>query len=204
MTTTTTSLDRFFFRCLDCLSTMAVEFPRYETGRIAREAGYNLRDKPALDWLQQSPAPACGCGGALSLMGRVTLARLAWNSHRLACDARCQSATGPSCNCACGGDHHGTHAVVAVSVDAGRVPTIKPANLERSIARAQEFRAAKAAAKASILAEFGDVETARRAGIFVEGERYWGWRNAREAYAAAKVLKTHKGRLAALARVLAV
>lgn len=31
-------------------------------------------------------------------------------------DARCTNATGPSCDCSCGGVNHGTHRVVAITL----------------------------------------------------------------------------------------
>jgi hypothetical protein len=59
-------------------------------------------------------------------MGRVrpdnTYVRV---EERCACDHRCTNATGPNCDFQCGGVNHGTHRIVQVVVESGKV-SVKP------------------------------------------------------------------------------
>jgi hypothetical protein len=72
---------------------------------------------------------SCGhCKVAMSYMGRVSQNRLVRTEERCKCDARCTFATGPNCDCQCGGVNHGSQMLVEVTVDAGPVPVahVKP------------------------------------------------------------------------------
>ncbi len=65
----------------------------------------------------------CGhCKIAMNYMGRVSQNRLVKTEERCQCDARCTFATGPNCDCQCGGVNHGSRMLVEVTVDAGPVP----------------------------------------------------------------------------------
>lgn len=71
----------------------------------------------------------CGhCQLSMSYMGRVSQNRLVKTEERCQCDARCTFATGPNCDCQCGGVNHGSRMLVEVTFDAGPVPkaTVKP------------------------------------------------------------------------------
>ena len=71
----------------------------------------------------------CGhCQLSMSYMGRVSQNRLVKTEERCKCDARCTFATGPNCDCQCGGVNHGSKMLVEVTFDAGPVPTatVKP------------------------------------------------------------------------------
>jgi len=72
---------------------------------------------------------SCGyCKVAMSYMGRVSQNRLVRTEERCKCDARCTFATGPNCDCQCGGVNHGSKVLVEVTIDCGAVPTanVKP------------------------------------------------------------------------------
>lgn len=102
---------RYMYRCRECLAVTAVDGSPID--RAAR----------------------CACGGIPESLGYVREsyagARLARDTVRCACDHRCTGATGPSCDCVCRGENHGTGAVVEVTVDAGGVPRLQSGALER-------------------------------------------------------------------------
>ena len=103
---------RYMYRCHDCLAVSAVNGSPID--RSAR----------------------CDCGGIPESLGYVRetygSARMARDAVRCACDHRCTGATGPSCDCVCRGENHGTGAVVEVVVDAGGVPRLRAGDLARS------------------------------------------------------------------------
>jgi len=89
---------RWFVRCVRCLGVAAVD------GRPA-------------------PNMRCTCGGRVRVMGKVTpTGRLQGERLEVPCDSRCTNALGPSCDCSCRGQNHGTHRLVVVHYDAGGVP----------------------------------------------------------------------------------
>ena len=98
-------IKRHFYKCHECLSFCAVD----------SEYGFNR--------------VLCSlCHVPMHYMGRVEQTRLKIDTVRCLCDARCTFATGPNCECSCGGVNHGKGVVVEVTIDAGKVPTaqIKP------------------------------------------------------------------------------
>ena len=109
-----TQIDRWYWRCTDCLGVAAVD------GRCA--------------------APKCPCGGMCECMGQVSGYRLTSAIHLCPCDGRCTGATGPSCECQCGGENHGTGAVVRVIVDRGPVPELDAADAAERSARGEAYR----------------------------------------------------------------
>ena len=95
---------RHFWKCPSCLTVAATE-----TTTAARLS--------------------CGhCNVTMSYMGAVSRNRLVKTEERCKCDARCTFATGPNCDCQCGGVNHGSQMLVTVTVDAGPVPIahVKP------------------------------------------------------------------------------
>lgn len=178
--------NRWYWRCTDCLSVVAIE--QDMTG--GRNALVNGK------WEYVSNAPKCECGGRFTLMGKVQRARLVLSHERCACDHKCTNATGPNCDCSCGGVNHGTGRVVTVVTDEGGVPTVRGADM----AVAEEFRAARKAAKERLaLLPFADDYAAGR--YIAERSAWERLRNAHRDYSAAKAYKTHKRRMAALAAV---
>lgn len=94
--------DRFYIRCVDCLSIGVVEVPFVR--------GWHCSI----------------CAGLVELMGKVTLDQkhLETTTTRSACDKRCTHAIGPVCVCKCNCANHGTGRVVTVTV-LNNLPTIQ-------------------------------------------------------------------------------
>ena len=101
-------------RCRRCRQGRKVEAqPGHVPARTGRDRTWCPAGVPAFlisgavyraaeDAFQVGVQVPCGCGGSVflrPLIGKV-------NSRR-ACDGRCTGATGPRCECACGGENHG-------------------------------------------------------------------------------------------------
>lgn len=187
---------RFFFRCKICLSSMAADLPNDRLQRSPEE--------PARNFLREAPRCAA-CSGSLELMGRVQpadmdkRARLQKETVRCACDARCTAATGPECNCVCGGANHGTLRLVTVTRDAGALPTLRPIDVAKSQAIASEWNDELVAA----LDRVDRAERAWREGAGPQARHtpshiYW----AKRSISKARELRTQASRLKALRLVL--
>ena len=115
--------NRYYWRCGDCLEIFAVE-------------GWNNK-------------MLCDCGGTCEMMGQVQGVRIVDLKHVCPCDGRCTGARGPSCDCPCGGENHGTGKLVEVIRDLGPIPK---ARSKSNPIVAAEYRAAveKARTKISI------------------------------------------------------
>lgn len=173
--------NRHFYRCRACCHTVAVE------GLLETEQTSNGATVPKA---------RCVCEGRLEYIGRVGRKPGLWrDSERCACDARCTNAPGPQCDCSCGGVNHGTKRVVPVEVAAGGVPRLKVECAADCIARAAEYAAAAEPFRARL-----------RAMREARAER-GTWRVSHEEQALADALskiaalRTHKGRLKALAEL---
>lgn len=167
--------DRHYYRCTDCLSIMAAEGKRLEE------------------------TAKCGiCGGRLWWMGQVEGVRLMKTSQACPCDGRCTGATGPKCDCSCGGENHGSGMVVTVVRDAGDVPVLTPPDKRgKALAIATEWRAALAAIYADVeLARLGSALRCYAAGGYVEGYGlYNDVRSFKAAMHDAKASRSHAGRM---------
>lgn len=172
---------RHFFKCSDCLTPMAVDADSaVRPANVAAEA-------------------LCACGGRMTYMGRVERSRVVASDHRCPCDERCTGATGPSCECSCGGENHGTGRVVEVLRDMGGIPRFQcPAD---AFKRAEEFRLARELARERFKVRWSAVEADKRAGRWVSSEDYYGWRAAVTALDHAEGLRTHAGRMRALEKL---
>jgi hypothetical protein len=85
----------------------------------------------------------CGaCGGEIEHMGKVRGVSLTYRHLCCPCDARCTNAKGPSCDCKCGGENHGTNLVVEVEKVVGGIPKITPVSYLASREVAREYREA--------------------------------------------------------------
>ncbi len=171
-------VNRFFYRCRACCHVVAVDG---ELEMVTSANGARV------------VATRCACDGKLELMGRVgRKPGLVLDSQRCACDARCTCATGPSCDCSCGGVNHGTGRVVPIEVDAGGVPRLVVQDVDACRVRATEY----AAAMAPLRAKLRDLRGQRPA-----------WRDLptrdedalQTAISRVAALRTHKGRIKAAA-----
>lgn len=176
---------RYFIRCSDCLAVGAVDVegsPRPYTPAVM----------PGV----------CPCGGSTEVMGRVQGPRLARDVTESVCDDRCTNAKGPHCSCTCGGKNHGSKAVVTVSYDAGPKPRYE---LKPDRGRALEYRVARAEAELRLRAlNSGDVVARKLRGQYLSADEFCLYRRigrGHEAIRRAMKLRTHGGRLKALAKV---
>ena len=170
------AMARNYYRCSDCLTAMVVE------GHAPKGA-------------------LCACGGKLSYIGAVRRHRVVRLEDHAVCDGRCTSATGPSCDCQCGGEHHGSGRIVTVvAADLGpaRVTALTP--VEQS-SRANAYRAARAELDTAVLScRLAWAFEIRRAGGYLQdGAAFLETCHIHERRSAALRLKTHAGRLRALA-----
>lgn len=159
------------YRCADCLSVLFVD-----------NAPGQLKDL------------VCGaCGGRMDWQGYVGRQGLYNTYTDSACDFQCTSARGPSCDCKCGGENHGTKRTVLVVVGAGEVPTATPPDASKSALTAAEFRKERDAARARLEAKYATVNAERAAG-FIPRDRFNLWlegQNAARAFFKAKTGKTN-------------
>lgn len=80
----------------------------------------------------------CDCNGDVTLMGQVHGCSYGVTVDKPACDGRCTHASGPECDCACGGANHGTGKVVQTTVILGKVKAV--GLTEADIERANVYR----------------------------------------------------------------
>ncbi len=161
---------RFYWKCHDCLTPFAVD--------------------------GEYRSMSCACGGSAWCMGQVTGARLSKSVFRCPCDGRCTGATGPSCDCSCGGENHGSNLLVEVAVDAGPVPSARVTVDAKSLARAEEYRAAIA----PLLAECKRL----RSGKWLGNADYSRLCDLEHTIGYARKSKTHGDRMKALLRLSSI
>lgn len=171
-------MSRFYYRCPDCLSVVALDSERSPT------------------------APTCAvCDVRMEGMGRVARERLVRDELRCPCDDRCTCAAGPNCSCKCGGENHGSGLLVVVQIDAGGIPRVTPPDA-RATVRRDEYRAAVRRAEDRMP---GEDEAARKArGEWLEGraaEDYFERLRMKRELRRIRGLRTHHGRMRALARL---
>lgn len=168
-----------FIRCTGCLSVMAIPGGR-------------------------PPARArCGaCNSPIESMGPVRLDRARMGSLTT-CDARCTMASGPSCNCQCQGKNHGSGIRVGIATQSGGLIRVTPPNPERAQRIAGEWREALHETKGRIARNYpmhdpwtkGEEMNPFAAGQARKAQAYLDKVNR------AETMRTHAGRLEALAKV---
>lgn len=166
---------RYYYRCGDCLTPQVVEGTMPASGTT------------------------CACGGKIAYVGAVRRHRVVRLEDHPVCDGRCIGATGPNCDCQCGGDHHGSGRVVTVEAADLGAARLTAVEAEVQIARAVEYRAARDALDSAIRScRLAAAFEARRAGQYVQGGDYQECLHVHERRAHAMGLRTHAGRLRAL------
>ena len=99
----TTDIARFLFRCRQCGRAQRREYPRQVVtsitpyGREYTQRLYRIGN----EWNSYKPNAFNCCG--VSGHGAEVKGTLS----NTPCDSRCKEATGPICQCQCGGDNHG-------------------------------------------------------------------------------------------------
>jgi len=206
-------VDRWFVRCADCLSVMAVDVERPPTcalpayyERACRETQQRIRadvgrsrDRHAEGLLGKA---LCGlCNGKIEVMGRVKADRPTWmvreSYEKCVCDARCQSAKGPSCDCPCGGKNHGTSVTVTVEV-IDSTPRVSTPDKSAAKKRADEYRAEIARVQQT---HPGRLARLNAEGTYLPRSEWEVAESYRRAVSHARSLRTHKGRMGALAKI---
>lgn len=179
---------RHFFRCEDCLTIAVTETPLAAVHDQRGNVQYALCN---------------ACGGEVEYMGRVHGASLVRTEYQCACDGRCTGATGPSCDCQCGGENHGTGRVVEVVTSAQSLPRLMtpPESLEKATA----YRSLLQAVRTAWDQRYRYVTQRKRAGEFLDGNEYqrftegvYTWKSV----AKARQLRTHAGRNKRLTAIL--
>ncbi len=179
---------RHFYRCADCL-TIAVTVEAIEPTRDAR--GYHHY------------AECAGCGGDIEYMGPVTKHHIIHTEWQCACDGRCTGAIGPSCDCRCGGEHHGTGAMVEVLKRLEGLPRVMtPSN---AAPKAEAYRALAAQFRAAWDSSYAHVTREKRSGYIgpASFQRYLDGQNILASFGKARSLRTHGGRNKRIAALIA-
>jgi len=166
---------RYFVRCTVCLAVSAID------------------EHPA-------SVMQCGlCAGTLETMGRVERDRLVRDELLCPCDDRCTSARGPICTCKCNGKNHGSHLLVSVTRDVGKVPTVTPTHgREQARINAAEYRAAREA----LLARLDTLRNRKAAAGWLDGADYRELRALQAANRKAHEARDHRARMRTLRAVL--
>lgn len=172
---------------------------------VPRRYMYRCRDCLAVSAVNGSPidrSARCDCGGIPESLGYVREtyggARMVRDAVRCACDHRCTGATGPSCDCVCRGENHGTGAVVEVTIDAGGVPRLRAGDLARVGAWHWTLAALEALAHERFPVD--DYLAGRR----IHNYGLWrATRDSRNELAKLRAAKTWHGRLRAAERLAA-
>ncbi len=178
---------RHFFRCKTCLTPYALELED-----VKKFAGL-----PACPW--------CGYAGEPEYMGEVVRDRLTVETALCPCDDRCTSATGPKCDCQCGGKNHGKGWLVVIA-DNGAVP-VEPGRADKALIRRREFEAAKDDLTFWLITQRETVkgfQDAKSRGEWVSGEGFNAYIKADgriRAYNKACNMHAHKARLGKLAKI---
>lgn len=157
-----------YFRCNECLST----FTSYE-----------------------EKIDICSCEGDVDYMGRVRQDRTVFTEkERCACDERCTRASGPNCDCICGGVNHGTGKTVTIIVELGKAK-VKEVDVN-AIDRANEFRKAKTEALERFEIKYKETLEEEKTKGWISNRNLWyEVYSFRKNYKKAIALKVHKRRI---------
>ena len=155
---------RHFYRCSDCLSIVVTEDKIPET---RDETGYNPKLR----------ATCSACGGNVEYMGetRYTVGGQEYalrnvTGYKAICDGKCTNATGPNCDCICGGENHGTGRIVPVYTESGVPHVHVPADAK---VKADDYRALVAAFRAKWDAKYRGITEAKRRGEWIDSWSYY-------------------------------
>lgn len=183
---------RVCLRCTDCLDVAFCDAPLITSPGGARAV--------STAWARSLSGCPNNCGGRVELLGRVIAQHVYREHEATACDERCTAAPGRKCACSCKGENHGTGRTITV-LDGGQVmPREQP--LATAIARAAAWRAACAAFRQAFDARYGRVLADKAAGRWLPSfDEYLTATRLQQAMNRARALRSHAGRMAAVARL---
>jgi DNA-directed RNA polymerase subunit RPC12/RpoP len=164
-----------YYKCSDCL-----------TAFTAKET--NLKE--------------CQCGGKLECMGEVYGGQYKRLEDATACDARCTDAQGPSCNCKCNGENHGTGRTVKVVVESG-IARIVEMPAKAKVEQGTAYRELLTKAQSAFEARHGEASKKIASGIFINREEYFACIDARKSLSGIKGMRQFKSRQQALEAYIA-
>lgn len=169
------TIRRHYYRCGDCLTPQVIEGRRIDSAM-------------------------CACGGTIGHIGAVRLHRVVRLEDHAVCDGRCTGATGPSCDCQCGGEHHGSGRVVTVVVADLGAARLTAVDADKQIARGTEFRAARDALDHAVrTCRIAEAFALARAGLHIpDYGSYKQTRHVHDRRSHALALRSHAGRIRAL------
>lgn len=166
-----------FYRCKDCLTVMVTP------------------EKITCNQVHKNGVPIIGtcaaCEGWIEYLGRVERNRLIRTVDMCPCDGRCTSATGPSCDCQCGGENHGTNRSVEVDIS---VPIPQFMAHPDAKLKADEYLRICEQFESAWESKYGDVVARKRAGYISDFSFYLEAMEQWSVYAKACTLRTHTGR----------
>lgn len=172
---------RHFYRCSDCLSVVATD--------------------AKIHAVQVPPSYLCSygecgaCGGHIEYLGEVCRDRLVRRELRVPCDARCTGASGPHCECQCGGENHGSNRLVEVIVESGRL--LRFMVPENARARGEAYRELLRTVRSAHDARFGRVFQLKRSGYYLaplDWHRFCDGQQLNQQILAARELRSHAAR----------
>lgn len=185
---TSAGIERYFYRCPDCLVIVAVDQQQNDLRcNTCRKDG-------------DFAGPA-----KMEFMGRVEQNKLVHEYHKPVCDDRCTSARGPICVCRCLGQNHGSHLWVSVKVDAGGLPVATaPKDAEKYRAQSNQFHAGRLLALATIKNRYGSNNFERyQSGAWIADKEIWyGIRYSLDQLNKLWKAREHKSRMKKLAALI--
>lgn len=181
---------RHYYRCTDCLGIFTLEqkLPVVSTGDIYKE----------------TYGTCSACGGDIEYMGQVEGTRLTKTKAAVPCDSRCVFARGPSCDCQCRGENHGSGLVVTYTVDAGGIPRISQNNPDMLRDLADKYRELLRQVEYAFQRRYSHVRSMRLAGRYLlsnEWDLCVESSRVRRRIFKAMSMRSHKGRNAALEKI---
>jgi hypothetical protein len=207
------TLPRWYVRCPECLSIGCIDSPErppqwrsdYKRDENGKPLPPTAPGQYPMEWVGGLTCDACG--GHVETMGQVTWTkrRLFENEQESVCDGRCTGAKGWKCDCSCGGHNHGTGATVTVQRDKGGIPrllVLKPAEAK---ARRAAWDAAWDRTSNAFDAAFGAIRARKARRDWLDAPQWDDFllsERLRDDMKDAAGMRTHKGRMDKLARVL--
>lgn len=166
------TINRFFYKCEDCFAVVTVEFKHMKA--------------------------VCGfCSGRMELMGQVKQDTLIKTEERCACDARCTGASGPVCNCHCGGENHGTGKLITVTTHVNGIPVFNPreGDKEEHLRIAMEIKSLVAEYKKLFTTKYPTIIEKKKAGRWLDGNEYLAYKDFITVLERVKNYRTYASRL---------